>query len=215
MVIRFAGPAGCSRSRWIAFEAPVGGGILRSIAENVRISDSLMPRAAPRAVRGTEACSGRRHVEVAERSYLRVAPRSGLPYLRRRRRDDLACGHVMNDTLLADVLDEASLSLASRSAIAEAYPTLDDVLSATLAEVADVAGDGDASRLWEVLERRWRSDASGDLGQAASRLGQLIETTSADERPTSLRVQLRVLALLDVTMRAAGFDPDVPAAEDA
>jgi hypothetical protein len=122
----------------------------------------------------------------------------------------------MNDTLLADVLDEASLSTASRGAITEAFPTLDDLLSATLAEVADIAGDEEASRLWEVLERRWRTDAGG-LGQAGgtSRLGLLIEKTSADERPTSLRVQLRVLALLDVTMRAAGFDPDVPAAEDA
>jgi hypothetical protein len=123
----------------------------------------------------------------------------------------------MNDTLLADLLAEASLSSASRSAITEAYPTLDDLLSATLAEVAHVAGDEESSRLWEVLERLWRSDAGGELGQAGSagRLGRLIETTSADERPTSLRVQLRVLALLDVTMRAAGFDPDVPAAEDA
>jgi hypothetical protein len=123
----------------------------------------------------------------------------------------------MYDTLLEDVLTEASLHSASRGAISRAYPTLDDLLSATLSEVAEVGGDDEASRLWEVLERRWRSEAASDLGQAgaASRLAQLIETTSAGERPTSLRVQLRVLALLDVTMRAAGYDPDVRIADDA
>jgi hypothetical protein len=123
----------------------------------------------------------------------------------------------MYDTLLEDVLTEASLNSASRGAISRAYPSLDDLLSATLSEVAEVGGDDEASRLWEVLERRWRSEAASDLGQAgaASRLAQLIETTSAGERPTSLRVQLRVLALLDVTMRAAGYDPDVPVTDDA
>jgi hypothetical protein len=35
-----------------------------------------------------------------------------------------------------------------------------------------------------------------------------------EERPGSQRVQLRVLSLLDVTMRAAGFDPDAPSAEE-
>jgi hypothetical protein len=123
----------------------------------------------------------------------------------------------MYDTLLEDLLTEASLNSASRAAISGAYPSLDDLLSATLSEVADAGGDDEASRLWEVLERRWRSEAGSDLGQAgaASRLAQLIVTTSPDERPTSLRVQLRVLALLDVTMRAAGYDPDVPVAEDS
>ena len=41
-----------------------------------------------------------------------------------------------------------------------------------------------------------------------SAFGKMVATASADERPSSLRVQLRVQALLDVTMRAAGFDPD-------
>ena len=123
----------------------------------------------------------------------------------------------MTDQLLASVLAEASLSSTSHDAIARAYQTLDNLLSATLDEIAEVAGGADASRLWEVLERRWRYEAVGtDLGPApaASRLGQIVAAPSADERPASLRVQLRVLALLDATMRAAGFDPDARPAEE-
>jgi hypothetical protein len=119
----------------------------------------------------------------------------------------------MADPLLESVLSEASLSRASHDAISRAYPTLDDLLSATLAEIAQAGGADEASRLWEVLEGRWRYEAVGtDLGPAAaaSGLAQIVEATSADERPESLRVQLQVLALLDATMRAAGFDPDAP-----
>jgi hypothetical protein len=124
----------------------------------------------------------------------------------------------MTDPFLESVLAEASLNSASRASVTRVYPTLDALLSATLAELADACGDDDATRLWEVLERRWRSETGGsDLGQtpARSRLGQLVETASTDERPTSLRVQLRVLALIDATMRAAGFDPDARTAEEA
>jgi hypothetical protein len=122
----------------------------------------------------------------------------------------------MNDPTLAGVLTEASLSASAREAITRAYPTLDELLSATLAEIADAGGGDEASRLWEVLERRWRSEAGGeDAGMAPvpSRLGRMVQAPSANERPASLRVQLRVLALLDVTMRAAGFDPDARMAE--
>jgi hypothetical protein len=124
----------------------------------------------------------------------------------------------MTDPLLESVLSEAALNSTSRVAVTRVYRTLDDLLSATLAEIADAGGDGEATRLWEVLERRWRAEAVGsDLGAAParSRLGQLVDRASAGERPTSLRVQLRVLALLDVTMRAAGFDPDARTAEEA
>jgi hypothetical protein len=124
----------------------------------------------------------------------------------------------MTDQLLASVLAEASLMPGSQAAIAGAYPTLDDLLSATLDEVAEVGGGEEASRLWEVLERRWRSEAIGtELGPApvSSRLGQLVAAHPAGERPGSLRVQLRVLALLDVTMRAAGFDPDARGVDEA
>ena len=123
----------------------------------------------------------------------------------------------MTDQLLASVLAEASLTSVSHDAIAHAYPTLDDLLSATLDEIADAGGSEEASRLWEALERRWRSEAVGtELGapSGTSRLGQLVTAASAHERPASLRVQLRVLALLDVTMRAAGFDPDARPAEE-
>jgi hypothetical protein len=123
----------------------------------------------------------------------------------------------MTDPLLESVLIEASLSSASRSAIAHAYSTLDGLLSATLVEIAEAAGSDEAARLWEALERRWRYEAGGtDLGPAppASPLGRIVAAQSAEERPASLRVQLRVLALLDATMRAAGFDPDVRPAEE-
>ena len=123
----------------------------------------------------------------------------------------------MTDPLLESVLIEASLSSASRTAIVHAYSTLDGLLSATLDEIAEAAGSDEAARLWEVLERRWRYEATGtDLGPAtaASPLGRIVAAQSADERPASLRVQLRVLALLDATMRAAGFDPDVRPAEE-
>jgi hypothetical protein len=122
----------------------------------------------------------------------------------------------MNDPTLEGVLTEASLSSSAREAITHAYPTLDDLLSATLSEIADAGGGDEASRLWEVLERRWRSEAaSEDAGMAPvpSRLGRMVQAPAANERPTSLRVQLRVLAMLDVTMRAAGFDPDARTAE--
>jgi hypothetical protein len=124
----------------------------------------------------------------------------------------------MTDPLLASVLAEAALSSAPRGAISRVYPTLDAVLSATLPELADAGGADEATRIWEVLERRWRSEAGGtdlDPGPVPSRLRQLVEAASAEERPASLRVQLRVLALLDVTMRAAGFDPDAGTREDA
>ena|SRR5450432_4531424 len=123
----------------------------------------------------------------------------------------------MTDQLLENVLAEASLSSASHDSIAQAYPTLDDLLSATLGEIADAGGGEQATRLWEVLERRWRYEAVGtDLSAASatSRLGQIVAARSADQRPGSLRVQLRVLALLDVTMRAAGFDPDARPADE-
>ena len=122
----------------------------------------------------------------------------------------------MTDPLLESVLIEASLSSASRRAIAHAYATLDGLLSATLDEIAEAAGSDEAARLWEALERRWRYEAVGtDLGPPpASPLGRIVAAQSADERPASLRVQLRVLALLDATMRAAGFDPDARPAEE-
>jgi hypothetical protein len=123
----------------------------------------------------------------------------------------------MTDQLLASVLAEASLNSRSHDAIARAYPTLDNLLSATLDEIAVAGGSDEASRLWEVLERRWRYEAVGtELGTApaASRLGQIVAAHPADERPASLRVQLRVLALLDITMRAAGFDPDARPLEE-
>jgi hypothetical protein len=122
----------------------------------------------------------------------------------------------MNDPTLESVLAEASLSSPAREAITRAYPTLDDLLSATLSEIAEAGGGDEASRLWEVLERRWRSEAANeDAGMAPvpSRLGRMVQAPAASERPTSLRVQLRVLAMLDVTMRAAGFDPDARTAE--
>jgi hypothetical protein len=124
----------------------------------------------------------------------------------------------MTDPLLESVLAEAALNSASRAAVTRVFPKLDDLLSATLAEIAGAGGEDEATRLWEVLERRWRSEAvSSDLGPAPARsaLGHLVDRPSAGERPTSLRVQLRVLALLDVTMRAAGFDPDARTAEEA
>ena len=96
----------------------------------------------------------------------------------------------MTDQLLASVLAEASLTSASHDAIARAYPTLDDLLSATLDEIADAGGSEEASRLWEALERRWRSEAVGtELGapSGTSRLGQLVTAPSAQERPASLR----------------------------
>jgi hypothetical protein len=123
----------------------------------------------------------------------------------------------MTDQLLESVLAEASLSSASLSAIARSYPTLDSLLSATLDEIAAAGGGDEASRLWEVLERRWRSEAGdADLGMAPvpSGLGRIVGAVRANERPASLRVQLRVLALLDVTMRAAGFDPDARPLEE-
>ena len=123
----------------------------------------------------------------------------------------------MTDQLLESVLAEASLNSVSRDAITRAYPTLDGLLSATLDEVAGAGGDDEAARLWEVLERRWRYEAvAADPGHApaAGRLGRIVAAHPADERPASLRVQLRVLALLDVTMRAAGFDPDARPLEE-
>jgi hypothetical protein len=122
----------------------------------------------------------------------------------------------MTDQLLASVLAEASLNSVSHTAIIGAYPSLDGLLSATLEELAATGGGDEAARLWEVLERRWRAEAvDADLGMAPapSGLGRLVAATAAGERPASLRVQLRVLALLDVTMRAAGFDPDARASE--
>jgi hypothetical protein len=117
----------------------------------------------------------------------------------------------MTDKLLESVLAEAALNSASHAAITRAYPTLEGLLSATLEEISAAGGGDEAARLWEVLERRWRSEAvDADLGMVAapSGLGRIVEATAGDERPASLRVQLRVLKLLDVTMRAAGFDPD-------
>jgi hypothetical protein len=123
----------------------------------------------------------------------------------------------MTDRTLESVLDEASLSAASHAAIAGAYPTLDVLLSATLDEIAAAGGSDEAARLWEVLERRWRSEAVGaesGMAPVASRLGRIVQASTVNERPTSLRVQLRVLALLDATMRAAGFDPDARPVEE-
>lgn len=116
-----------------------------------------------------------------------------------------------DDALLKGVLTEAAIGGEPYDAVTHAYPTLDALLSATLEEIAEVCGSDEATRLWNVLERRWRLDsARGDAVSAppVSALGHLIATGSADERPSSLRVQLRLQALLDVTMRAAGFDPD-------
>jgi hypothetical protein len=117
-----------------------------------------------------------------------------------------------DDALLDGVLREAAITGDPLSAVTSAYPTLDALLSATLEEIAEVGGADEATRLWNVLERRWRLDsARADVvpPPPSSAFGQLIETASPDERPSSLRVQLRLQALLDVTMRAAGFDPDV------
>jgi hypothetical protein len=121
-----------------------------------------------------------------------------------------------SEALLRGVLAEASISGESYSAVTGAYPTLDALLSATLEEISEVGGSDEATRLWNVLERRWRLDsARADVvpPPPASAFGQMIETASPDERPSSLRVQLRLQALLDVTMRAAGFDPDVRPSE--
>jgi hypothetical protein len=124
----------------------------------------------------------------------------------------------MTDQILESVLAEASLNAASHAAIAHAYPTLDGLLSATLDEIAAAGGgDDEAARLWEVLERRWRSEAvvaEVGMAPATSGLGRVVGAGGANERPASLRVQLRVLALLDVTMRAAGFDPDARPIEE-
>ena len=120
------------------------------------------------------------------------------------------------DALLKSVLAEAAIGGEPYDAVTRAFPTLDALLSATLEEIAEVCGFDEATRLWNVLERRWRLDsARGDAVSAppASALGQLIAAASADERPSSLRVQLRLQALLDVTMRAAGFDPDARPAD--
>ena len=54
----------------------------------------------------------------------------------------------MTDPFLESVLAEASLSSASRASVTRVYPTLDALLSATLAELADAGGDEDATRLW-------------------------------------------------------------------
>ena len=116
-----------------------------------------------------------------------------------------------DDALLKGVLAEAAIGGEPYDAVTRAYPTLDALLSATLEEIAEVCGFDEATRLWNVLERRWRLDsARGDAVSVppVSALGQLIAAASANERPSSLRVQLRLQALLDVTMRAAGFDPD-------
>ncbi len=120
------------------------------------------------------------------------------------------------DVLLTGVLAEAAIAGESNGAVTRAYPTLDALLSATLEEIAEVGGADEATRLWNVLERRWRLDsARGDAVDAPplSAFGRMVATASADERPSSLRVQLRVQALLDVTMRAAGFDPDARPAD--
>ena len=117
-----------------------------------------------------------------------------------------------DDALLDGVLREAAIAGEPRGAVTSSYPTLDALLSATLEEIAEVGGSDEATRLWNVLERRWRLDsARADVvpPPPPSAFGQLIETASPDERPSSLRVQLRLQALLDVTMRAAGFDPDM------
>ena len=115
------------------------------------------------------------------------------------------------DALLRGVLTEAALGGEPYGAVARAYPTLDALLSATLEEIAEIGGTDEAARLWNVLERRWRLDsARADVLPAppASAFGQMIARATPDERPSSLRVQLRLQALLDLTMRAAGFDPD-------
>jgi len=117
---------------------------------------------------------------------------------------------------LRGVLTEAAIAGESYSAVTETYPTLDALLSATLEEISEVGGSDEATRLWNVLERRWRLDsARAEVVPArpASAFGQMIETAAPDERPSSLRVQLRLQALLDVTMRAAGFDPDARPAD--
>ncbi len=123
----------------------------------------------------------------------------------------------MGDPLLESVLGEASLSATSHDLITRVYPTLGDLLSATLQELGEVGGDEEALRLWEALERRWRYEAVAAEtrpGADSSPLGRLVAAHSAGgERPASLRVQLRVLALLEETMRAAGFDPDALPAE--
>ncbi len=116
-----------------------------------------------------------------------------------------------DDAPLKGLLTEAAIGGEPYDAVTRAYPTLDALLSATLDEIAEIGGSDEATRLWNVLERRWRLDsARGDAVSAppVSAFGQMIATASADERPSSLRVQLRLQALLDVTMRAAGFDPD-------
>jgi hypothetical protein len=120
------------------------------------------------------------------------------------------------EALLRGVLTEAAIGGESYSAVTGTYPTLDALLSATLDEIGEVGGSDEATRLWNVLERRWRLDsARAEIVPAppASAFGQMIETASPDERPSSLRVQLRLQALLDVTMRAAGFDPDARPAD--
>jgi hypothetical protein len=122
----------------------------------------------------------------------------------------------MGDPLLESVLREASLSATSHDSITRAYPTLGDLLSATLEELGEVGGGDDAARLWEALERRWRYEAvtaESDPTAGSSPLGRLVAAHSAGERAASLRVQLRVLVLLEETMRAAGFDPDALPAE--
>ena len=127
----------------------------------------------------------------------------------------MSTGHP-GDALLQGVLAEAAIVGEPYEAVTSAYPTLDALLSATLEEIAEVGGPDEATRLWNVLERRWRLESTrGDAVSAApvSAFGQMIATASGDERPSSLRVQLRVQALLDVTMRAAGFDPDARPAD--
>src|SRR3954449_6274581 len=117
-----------------------------------------------------------------------------------------------DDALLDGVLREAAIAGEPRGAVTNTYPTLDALLSATLEEIAEVGGPDEATRLWNVLERRWRADSARAAVAPApppSAFGQLVETAAGDERPSSRRGQLRVQALLDVTMRAAGFDPDL------
>ncbi len=114
------------------------------------------------------------------------------------------------------MLKEAGITGKPRRALIQAFPTMDDLLSASFMQIAALKGvdpgtpealyrDSTLDLLWRELERRWRFDATSvDRGprEASAEFQQLLGAIPFHERSPTLREFLQLRATQNTGQRS-------------